>query len=61
MDNHFKQRYGNWALVTGATSGTGAELAEQIKARPSTLPDADSNELAITHDTGDDDGNSARI
>ncbi|MGV8832638.1 MAG: SDR family NAD(P)-dependent oxidoreductase [Devosia sp.] len=33
MKKQFKQQYGNWALVTGATSGIGAELADQVAAR----------------------------
>lgn len=33
MNNRFKERYGDWALVTGATSGIGAELADQIAAK----------------------------
>lgn len=32
MKASFKKKYGNWALVTGATSGIGAELAAQIAA-----------------------------
>jgi uncharacterized protein len=30
MAKNFKQSYGDWALVTGATSGIGSELADQI-------------------------------
>ncbi len=30
MESAFKNKYGNWALVTGATSGIGAELTSQI-------------------------------
>ncbi|WP_299496688.1 SDR family NAD(P)-dependent oxidoreductase [uncultured Shewanella sp.] len=30
MKNNFKQKYGKWALITGATSGIGAELANQL-------------------------------
>jgi uncharacterized protein len=30
---NFKNKYGNWALVTGATSGIGAELTSQIAAK----------------------------
>lgn len=33
MANNFKQKYGDWAVVTGATSGIGAELADQIASR----------------------------
>lgn len=33
MDNNFKNKYGNWALITGATSGIGAELTSQIAAK----------------------------
>jgi short-subunit dehydrogenase len=33
MDINFKKKYGNWALVTGATSGIGAELTSQIAAK----------------------------
>lgn len=33
MDNKFKNKYGNWALITGATSGIGAELTSQIAAK----------------------------
>ncbi len=33
MADNFKQQYGPWALVTGATSGIGAELADQIAAK----------------------------
>ena len=30
MSNQFKQRYGDWALITGGTSGIGAEIASQL-------------------------------
>jgi uncharacterized protein len=30
---NFKNKYGNWALITGATSGIGAELSSQIAAK----------------------------
>lgn len=30
---NFKNKYGEWALITGATSGIGAELASQIAAK----------------------------
>lgn len=30
MQNHFKEKYGPWALITGATSGIGAEITSQI-------------------------------
>jgi uncharacterized protein len=33
MKKEFKEKYGNWALVTGATSGIGAELTSQIAAK----------------------------
>lgn len=33
MDTNFKNKYGDWALITGATSGIGAELTSQIAAR----------------------------
>jgi uncharacterized protein len=33
MKNSFRERYGDWALVTGATSGIGAEIALQIAAK----------------------------
>lgn len=33
MKNSFKKNYGNWALITGATSGIGAELTSQIASR----------------------------
>lgn len=33
MASDFKDRYGPWALITGATSGIGAELADQIAAK----------------------------
>lgn len=33
MAASFKQKYGPWALITGATSGIGAELADQIAAK----------------------------
>lgn len=33
MNNEFKNKYGNWALITGATSGIGAELSSQIAAK----------------------------
>ena len=29
----FKEKYGNWALVIGATSGIGEELANQLAAK----------------------------
>ena len=32
MDS-FKSKYGSWALITGATSGIGAELTSQIAAK----------------------------
>ena len=32
MDTEFKAKYGKWALITGATSGIGAELADQVAA-----------------------------
>ena len=33
MDKQFIEKYGNWALITGATSGIGAEIASQIAAK----------------------------
>jgi short-subunit dehydrogenase len=33
MKNNFKEKYGDWALITGATSGIGAELTSQIAAK----------------------------
>jgi len=33
MDTNFKKKYGDWALITGATSGIGAELTSQIAAK----------------------------
>mgnify|MGYP001007657216 CR=1 FL=1 len=33
MKNNLKNKYGNWALITGATSGIGAELTSQIAAQ----------------------------
>lgn len=33
MSDNFKKKYGDWALITGATSGIGAEMASQIAAR----------------------------
>jgi len=30
MTTNFKQQYGEWALVTGATSGIGAQIANQL-------------------------------
>lgn len=33
MENTFKKKYGDWALITGATSGIGAELTSQIAAK----------------------------
>lgn len=30
---NFKQKYGNWALISGATSGIGEELANQLAAK----------------------------
>ncbi|MCK8083661.1 SDR family NAD(P)-dependent oxidoreductase [Vibrio sp. 1CM24A] len=32
MSFNFKQKYGEWALVTGATSGIGEQMAEQLAA-----------------------------
>ncbi|MFT6883796.1 MAG: short-subunit dehydrogenase, partial [Marinoscillum sp.] len=33
MKNNLKEKYGDWALITGATSGIGAELTSQIAAK----------------------------
>jgi hypothetical protein len=33
MKKQFKEKYGDWALITGATSGIGAELTSQIAAK----------------------------
>lgn len=33
MKTSFKEQYGDWALITGATSGIGAELTSQIAAK----------------------------
>ena len=33
MAKTFKEKYGDWTLVTGATSGIGAELADQLAAK----------------------------
>jgi len=33
MAKIFKEKYGDWALVTGATSGIGAEIANQLAAK----------------------------
>ena len=33
MSRHFAERYGPWALVTGASSGIGREFARQLAAR----------------------------
>lgn len=33
MDRNFKNKYGEWALITGATSGIGAALTSQIAAQ----------------------------
>jgi short-subunit dehydrogenase len=33
MTKIFKEKYGDWALVTGATSGIGAEIANQLAAK----------------------------
>lgn len=33
MGISFKEKYGDWALITGATSGIGAEMASQIAAK----------------------------
>jgi short-subunit dehydrogenase len=33
MKDSFKKKYGDWALITGATSGIGAELTSQIAAK----------------------------
>ncbi|MBK9794685.1 MAG: SDR family NAD(P)-dependent oxidoreductase [Sphingobacteriales bacterium] len=30
MDNKFKDKYGDWAIITGASSGIGVEFAHQI-------------------------------
>ena len=31
--NNFREKYGNWAVVTGATSGIGAAMSEQLAAK----------------------------
>jgi len=31
---NFKQKYGSWALVTGASSGIGAQISEQLAQQP---------------------------
>jgi short-subunit dehydrogenase len=33
MKMNFKEKYGSWALITGATSGIGAELTSQAAAK----------------------------
>ncbi len=33
MKDNFSNKYGNWALITGATSGIGAEMTSQIAAK----------------------------
>ena len=33
MDNTFLEKYGTWAIITGASSGIGAEFARQIAAK----------------------------
>ncbi len=33
MATPFKEKYGDWALITGGTSGIGAELADQVAAK----------------------------
>jgi len=33
MNTDFKNKYGDWALVTGATSGIGGEIASQLAAK----------------------------
>ena len=30
MDTKFKDKYGDWAIITGASSGIGVEFAHQI-------------------------------
>lgn len=33
MDSSFKEKYGEWAIITGASSGIGVEFAHQIAAK----------------------------